>query len=57
MFMRNKLVIWLAVFFIISTFCRRKNGSSIAQYLINLVMIIFGMVSIYIMQPAGQPPA
>lgn len=53
MFMRNKLVIWLAVFFILSTFCRRKNGSSIAHYLINLVMIVFGMVSMYLMQPPG----
>lgn len=53
MFMRNKLIIWLAIFFIISTFCRRKNGTSIVHYLINLVMIIFGLVTTYMMHPPG----
>ena len=51
MFMRSKLIIWLSIFFIISTFCRRRNGTSIVQYLINLVMIIFGLVVNYMMQP------
>lgn len=53
MFMRSKLIIWLSIFFIMSTFCRRKNGSSIMHYLINLVMIIFGLVTTYIMHPPG----
>lgn len=51
MFMRSKLIIWISIFFILSTFCRRKNGTSIVQYLINLVMIIFGLVVNYMMQP------
>lgn len=51
MFMRNKIIIWLAIFFIISTFCRRKNGTSIAHYLINLMMIVFGLVTTYMMHP------
>lgn len=53
MFMRSKLVIWISIFFILSTFCRRKNGTSIVQYLINLVMIIFGLVVNYVMVPPG----
>jgi len=53
MFMRSKLIIWLSIFFIMSTFCRRKNGSSIMHYLINLVMIIFGLVTTYMMHPPG----
>ena len=56
MFMRNKLIIWTAVFFILSTFCRRKNGTSILQYLVNLVMIIFGLITTYMMHPPGGPP-
>lgn len=51
MFTRNKLVIWLAVFFILSTFCRKKYSSSSAQYLINGVMIVFGLVTSYVLQP------
>jgi len=51
MFLRSKLMIWLAVFFILSTFCRKKNGSSLTQYLINAVMIIFGLVSSYVLVP------
>lgn len=54
MFMRSKLIIWLSIFFIISTLCRRKNGSSIVQYLVNLMMIVFGLVTTYMMQPPGQ---
>lgn len=53
MFMRNKIIIWLAVFFILSTFCRRKNGTSISHYLINLMMIVFGLVTTYMMHPPG----
>jgi hypothetical protein len=55
MFLRSKLMIWIAVFFILSTFCRRKNGSSISQYLINVVMIIFGLVSSYVLIPPDMP--
>lgn len=55
MFTRNKIVIWLAVFFILSTFCRKKYGSSSAQYLINGVMIAFGLVTSYFLQPPGTP--
>lgn len=55
MFMRNKIIIWISIFFIISTFCRRKNGTSIAHYLINLMMIIFGIVTTYMMQPPALP--
>jgi hypothetical protein len=51
MFMRNKIIIWVAIFFIMSTFCRRKNGTSIAHYIINLMMIVFGLVTTYMMQP------
>ena len=51
MFMRQKLLIWLALFFILSTFCRKKNGTGISQYLINLVMVVFGMVSLYVLVP------
>jgi hypothetical protein len=47
MFTRNKLVIWLAVFFILSTFCRKKYSGSSAQYLINGVMIVFGIATTY----------
>ena len=53
MFMRNKMVIWVAIFFILSTFCRRKNGTSVAHYLINLMMIVFGLVTTYMMHPPG----
>ena len=53
MFTRNKLVIWLAVFFILSTFCRKKYSGSSAQYLINGVMIVFGLVTSYVLQPVG----
>jgi hypothetical protein len=56
MFMRSKLVIWISIFFILSTFCRRKYGTSIVQYLINLVMIIFGLVVNYVMIPPGSAP-
>ena len=54
MFMRSKLIIWVSIFFILSTLCRRKNGSSIVQYLVNLMMIIFGLVTTYMIQPPGQ---
>jgi hypothetical protein len=55
MFMRSKMIIWLSIFFILSTFCRRKNGTSIVQYLINVVMIVFGLITNYMMQPPGYP--
>jgi len=51
MFLRNKLLIWVALFFILSTFCRKKNGTGVSQYLINLVMVVFGMVSLYVLVP------
>jgi hypothetical protein len=51
MFMRNKLLIWVALFFILSTFCRKKSGTGISQYFINAIMIIFGMVSLYVLVP------
>ena len=54
MFMRSKLIIWISIFFILSTFCRRRNGTSIVHYLINLVMIIFGLVTNYMMVPPGH---
>lgn len=59
MFLRNKIMIWLAVFFILSCFCRKKNGSSISQYLINTVMIVFGLVSSYVLVPpeVQTPPS
>lgn len=53
MFTRNKFVIWLAIFFILSTMCRKKYSSPSTQYLINGVMIIFGLVTSYIIQPPG----
>jgi hypothetical protein len=51
MFLRSKIMIWVAIFFLLSTFSRKKNGSSISQYLINIVMIIFSLVSIYMLVP------
>jgi hypothetical protein len=54
MFMRSKLTIWIAIFFLISTFCRRKNGSPITAYLMNLVMIIFGLVTNYLLHPVSS---
>lgn len=51
MFTRNRLVIWLAIFFIISTMCRKKYSSSSVQYLINAAMIIFGLVTSYVLHP------
>jgi hypothetical protein len=51
MFMRHKLLVWIALFFILSTFCRKKNGTGVSQYMINAVMIIFGMISLYILVP------
>ena len=51
MFMRNKLIIWISIFFILSTLCRRKYGSSIANYLLNTIMIIFALVTSYMMAP------
>lgn len=54
MFMRSKLIIWVSIFFILSTFCRRRNGTSIVHYLVNLVMIIFGLVTNYMMVPPGH---
>jgi hypothetical protein len=57
MFMRNKLMIWIALFFILSTFCRKRNGTGIGQYLINLVMVVFGMVSLYILVPPSEQMA
>lgn len=51
MFTRNKLVIWLAIFFILSTMCRKKYSSPSTQYLINGVMIVFGLVTSYVIQP------
>ncbi len=57
MFMRNKLMIWIALFFILSTFCRKKNGTGVGQYLINLVMVVFGMVSLYVLVPPSEQMA
>jgi hypothetical protein len=57
MFMRNKLMIWIALFFILSTFCRKRNGTGIGQYLINLVMVVFGMVSLYVLVPPSEQMA
>ena len=51
MFTRNKLMIWVAIFFILSTMCRKKYSSPSTQYLINAVMIVFGLVTSYIIQP------
>jgi hypothetical protein len=56
MFMRSKMVLWISILFMLSTFCRRKNGSSILQYLMNVVMIVFGLVVNYMMVPPGSPP-
>ena len=53
MFMRMKVVIWIAVFMMMSTFCRRKNGTPITTYLINLMMIIFALISTYVIQSPG----
>jgi len=53
MFMRMKVVIWIAVFMMMSTFCRRKNGIPITTYLINLMMIIFALISTYVIQSPG----
>lgn len=53
MFTRNKLFIWLAVFFIISTLCRKKYSSSLSQYLINGAMLLFALVSSYVFVPQG----
>lgn len=53
MFMRMKVIIWVAIFMMMSTFCRRKNGTSITTYLINLMMIIFALISTYMIQPPG----
>lgn len=55
MFTRTKIYIWIAIFFIISTLCRKKYSSSSAQYLINGSMIIFGLVSIYVLNPELKP--
>lgn len=51
MFTRNKFVIWIAVFFMISTMCRKKYSSPSTQYLINGVMILFGLVTSYVFHP------
>ena len=51
MFMRNKFIIWLSIFFIISTMCRKKYSSPSTQYLVNGVMILFGLVTNYVLHP------
>jgi len=55
MFTRNKLFIWISLFFIISTLCRKKYGSSYSPYLINGSMIIFAIVNTYVLQPQYAP--
>ena len=55
MFMKSKLIIWLSIFFILSTFCRRKNGTSVLHYMVNLMMIVFGLVTTYMAFPPGTP--
>lgn len=54
MFMRNKFIIWLSIFLILSTMCRKKYSSPSTQYLVNGVMIIFALVSNYVIHPPQQ---
>ena len=49
MFMRNKFIIWLSIFFIISTMCRKKYSSPSTRYLVNEAMIIFGLATNYVL--------
>lgn len=50
MFLQSKLCIWLSIFLLLSSFCRRKNGSSVSQYMVNFVMIIFGLTNTYVLR-------
>lgn len=55
MFMRNKIIIWLSIFLILSTMCRKKYSSPSTQYLVNGVMIVFALVSNYVLHPPQSP--
>jgi hypothetical protein len=50
-FTRNKIFIWMAIYFTISTLCRRRYSSSLAQHVINLVMLLFAIVVSYVFIP------
>ena len=46
-FMRNIVLLWVGVFLLISVLCRRRNTTSIFQYLATIVMLGFGMFTLY----------
>ena len=49
-FMRNLSLLWLGVFLLLSVFCRKKHSTSVFQYLATIVMLGFGMVTVYLTQ-------
>jgi hypothetical protein len=54
MFLRYKLIIWISIFFILSSMCRKKYSSPSTQFLINGVMVIFGLISTYVLHAPAQ---